>query len=71
MTAAVNPPAASILRGVIVPPYGGDTIWTNLAEAYKTLSAALRRAPEGQTATADFIEKDSDGRSSASIRWFG
>ncbi|MCK1727832.1 TauD/TfdA family dioxygenase [Bradyrhizobium sp. 142] len=70
VTAAVNPPAASILRGVIVPPYGGDTIWTNLAEAYKTLSAPLRsfvdtlrgvhsfRPPEGQTATADFIAKN-------------
>ena len=25
ITAAINPPAASILRGDIVPPYGGDT----------------------------------------------
>ena len=29
ITAAVNPPSASILRGDIVPPYGGDTYWTN------------------------------------------
>ena len=33
ITAAINPPAASILRGVTVPPYGGDTQWTNLAAA--------------------------------------
>ena len=34
ITAAVNPPMASILRGVTIPPYGGDTLWTNLAAAY-------------------------------------
>jgi alpha-ketoglutarate-dependent taurine dioxygenase len=37
-----NPPMASILRGVVVPPYGGDTQWTNLAVAYETLSEPLR-----------------------------
>ena len=42
ITAAINPPAASILRGVVVPPYGGDTQWTNLAVAYQALSPALR-----------------------------
>jgi len=42
ITAAVNPPAASILRGEIVPPYGGDTFWTNLAIAYDRLSETLR-----------------------------
>jgi alpha-ketoglutarate-dependent sulfate ester dioxygenase len=34
ITAAVNPPCASILRAVTIPPYGGDTFWTNLATAY-------------------------------------
>lgn len=42
ITAAVNPPAASILRGVDIPPYGGDTLWTNLAVAYQKLSAPMR-----------------------------
>ncbi|MEM7225764.1 MAG: TauD/TfdA family dioxygenase [Pseudomonadota bacterium] len=42
ITAAVNPPAASILRGAVVPPYGGDTHWTNLAAAYQALSPTLR-----------------------------
>ncbi len=41
VTAAVNPPAASILRGVDIPPYGGDTLWTNLVEAYQGLSDTL------------------------------
>ena len=42
VTALVNPPAASILRAEIVPPYGGDTAWTNLVEAYEGLPAPLR-----------------------------
>ncbi|WP_420994959.1 TauD/TfdA dioxygenase family protein [Cupriavidus sp. 30B13] len=61
VTAAHNPPAASILRGVTIPPYGGDTQWTNLAAAYAALSEPLRRfvatlrgehrfsPPQGQT----------------------
>ncbi|MFG1283019.1 TauD/TfdA dioxygenase family protein [Xanthobacter autotrophicus] len=70
VTAAVNPPAASILRGVEIPPYGGDTFWTNLAVAYDGLSAPLRgfidtlrgvhafSPPEGQAATDDFVAKN-------------
>src|SRR5437868_4589089 len=42
VTAAVNPPFASILRGVTIPPYGGDTFWTNLVAAYEGLSATMR-----------------------------
>ncbi|GLW30320.1 TauD/TfdA dioxygenase family protein [Actinoplanes regularis] len=42
VTALVNPPAASILRSDILPPYGGDTAWTNLVAAYENLPAELR-----------------------------
>ncbi|AJK49729.1 TauD/TfdA dioxygenase family protein [Burkholderia plantarii] len=68
VTAAVNPPWASILRGVTIPPYGGDTHWTNLARAYETLSAPLREfvdglrgihrftPPPGANATADYAD---------------
>jgi taurine dioxygenase len=47
ITAAINPPAASILRGDVVPPYGGDTQWTNLAAAYNALSPILRGFLDG------------------------
>ena len=72
ITAAVNPPAASILRGVTIPPYGGDTQWTNLVAAYEGLSASLRgfidglRAvhrftpPEGRQAKQEFITRITD-----------
>jgi taurine dioxygenase len=42
LTTIVNPPAASILRGVTIPPYGGDTQFTNLAAAYNALSPTMR-----------------------------
>ncbi|HMN78412.1 MAG TPA: TauD/TfdA family dioxygenase [Burkholderiaceae bacterium] len=66
VTAAVNPPWGSILRGVVIPPYGGDTQWTNLVAAYNGLSAPLRAfvdtlrgehrftPPEGRRATETF-----------------
>lgn len=47
VTAAVNPPFASILRGVEIPPYGGDTQWTNLVIAYEKLSEPVRRFVDG------------------------
>jgi alpha-ketoglutarate-dependent taurine dioxygenase len=41
-----QPPAISMLYGVDVPPYGGDTIWANSALAYSTLSPAMQRVVE-------------------------
>ncbi|WP_424216749.1 TauD/TfdA dioxygenase family protein (plasmid) [Streptomyces sp. BI20] len=40
--ARVDPPAATILRAETVPPYGGDTTWSNLAAAHAGLSEPLR-----------------------------
>jgi len=37
-----RPPVGSILRAVVVPPYGGDTLWANTAAAYDELPAPLR-----------------------------
>ena len=47
ITAAVNPPLAAILRGVTVPPFGGDTAWTNLAVAYDALSTPIKQLVNG------------------------
>ncbi|MDA1075323.1 MAG: TauD/TfdA family dioxygenase, partial [Proteobacteria bacterium] len=46
ITAAINPPWASILRGDVVPPYGGDTQWTNLAAVFASLSEPLQKFVE-------------------------
>ncbi len=47
ITAAINPPAASILRGEVVPPYGGDTQFTSLVAAYNALSPVMRSFVDG------------------------
>jgi alpha-ketoglutarate-dependent taurine dioxygenase len=47
ITAAINPPAASMLRGDVVPPYGGDTLFTNLVAAYNALSPVMRNIVDG------------------------
>jgi alpha-ketoglutarate-dependent taurine dioxygenase len=47
VTPAVNPPAGSILRAEVVPPYGGDTTFTNLVAAYEGLSEPLQRLADG------------------------
>ncbi|MFF1309166.1 TauD/TfdA dioxygenase family protein, partial [Streptomyces sp. NPDC058307] len=45
--ARIDPPAATILRAETVPPYGGDTQWSNLAAAYAGLSAPVRSFVDG------------------------
>lgn len=47
VTAAVNPPAGSVLRADVVPPYGGDTTFTNLVAAYENLSEPVKRFVDG------------------------
>ncbi|MET7951057.1 TauD/TfdA family dioxygenase [Micromonospora sp. NPDC005324] len=55
MSHVVNPPAASILRAETVPPFGGDTQWTNLVAAYDGLSAPMRDLCDGLTAEHNFF----------------
>ena len=42
-----RPPAISMLYGVDIPPYGGDTIWANSALAYATLSDTMKSMIDG------------------------
>jgi len=37
-----RPPAFTLLRAVVIPPVGGDTIWANTVTAYESLPAELR-----------------------------
>ena len=47
LTTWIDPPAATVLRAEDVPPYGGDTTWSNLAAAYAGMSEPLRRFADG------------------------
>jgi alpha-ketoglutarate-dependent taurine dioxygenase len=42
LSAAVNPPAASILRAESVPSYGGDTLFVSLVDAFNALSPQVQ-----------------------------
>lgn len=37
-----RPPLGSILRAVVIPPYGGDTVWANTVTAYQDLPPHLQ-----------------------------
>jgi taurine dioxygenase len=43
LTFMASYPETSILRGVTIPPFGGDTVWSNTAEAYARLPENLRK----------------------------
>jgi alpha-ketoglutarate-dependent sulfate ester dioxygenase len=42
VTFILNPPQASTLRSIVVPPYGGETLIANAATAYRDLPVPLR-----------------------------
>lgn len=42
VTFVVSPPQASTLRGIVIPPYGGETLIANAATAYRDLPRPLR-----------------------------
>ncbi|MEI6701346.1 MAG: TauD/TfdA family dioxygenase, partial [Actinomycetota bacterium] len=44
VTFVPTPPAASVLVADAVPPFGGDTQWSDARTAYSTLHVALREA---------------------------
>lgn len=42
MTFVDRPPLGSVLRALVIPPSGGDTIWANSVTAYQDLPTPLR-----------------------------
>ena len=42
VTFVLNPPQASTLRSIVIPPYGGETLIANSAAAYRDLPEPLR-----------------------------
>jgi taurine dioxygenase len=54
MTFRQHPPMGTVLRSVIVPPKGGDTLWSSMTAAYNGLSAPMQVFLEGLTAVHDF-----------------
>ncbi len=46
-THAARPPALTLLLARTIPPYGGDTMWSNLYRVYEDLSPGLRATLDG------------------------
>lgn len=52
-------PKISVLRGVVIPPVGGDTLWSNTATAYLDLPLPLQRLANDLWAVHSFPVVDS------------
>jgi taurine dioxygenase len=61
VTFVERPPMASILRGVEVPAFGGDTMWTSCRAAYEALSPTMQHLLDGLTAVHDTSKTFSRG----------
>ena len=53
MTYIDNPPMASMLFALEVPPSGGNTYWSNLYAAWEQMPESLRQQVRGRTAVHD------------------
>ena len=53
MTYLDNPPPASVLLGVLIPPHGGDTFFVDQRAAYERLPDALKARIDGLTLKHD------------------
>jgi alpha-ketoglutarate-dependent sulfate ester dioxygenase len=58
ITFVPNPAMGSILHGVVIPPQGGDTLWSNLVAAYEDLSAPIRALIDGLHAVHRWADYD-------------
>ena len=57
-------PAISVLRGVTIPPYGGNTVWANTVAAYDALPPPLKALVDGlwavHTNSYDYAQRDEE-----------
>ena len=72
LTFQERPPLGAMLHAEVVPDVGGDTIWTDMAAAYQSLSPPMRTFVDGLTATHSptkaggyFADRDAAGDKAA------
>jgi taurine dioxygenase len=46
-TLTLTPPSITMLRSVLLPPYGGDTAWANTAAAYQRMGPGWQQLADG------------------------
>jgi taurine dioxygenase len=57
-----QPPAFTVLRAVVIPPLGGDTLWANTVSAYRDLPPELRELADRLRIVHSNAPKDPDER---------
>lgn len=67
VTPLINPPSHSILRAEVVPAYGGDTQFVNVAAVYQGLSPSVREFVDGLRAEHRFGSTVSAERSTEKV----
>ena len=56
MTFRQHPPSVTVLRGIVIPEVGGDTLFSSMTTAYNTLSTGMQQYLEGLVAVHDFTQ---------------
>jgi len=56
MTFRQHPPSVTVLRGMVIPEVGGDTLFASMTTAYDTLSDGMKTYLEGLVAVHDFAQ---------------
>ncbi len=54
MTFREHPPMGTMLKSVVIPPKGGDTLWSSMTAAYDALSFQMQTFLDGLSAVHDF-----------------
>src|SRR5947208_15602290 len=60
-----QPPAFTLLHAVVIPPVGGDTLWTNTVTAYQGLPPELRDLADRLRVRSPLSRCSSSGSASA------
>ena len=66
-----EPPLASMLYALELPPYGGDTLFANQYLAYETLSEGLRRTLDGLTGISSSLKAEASKTREDALRTQG
>jgi len=68
LSTTTRPARGSLLRCEVIPPVGGDTMFTNMYLAYETLSDAMKKIVDGLDAIHDMtVARHSRGRDPADL----
>lgn len=68
MSCTVTPPAGSLLRCEVIPPIGGNTMFSNMYLAYESLSEPMRKFLDGLEGIHDLrVAKHNRGQDPATI----